>query len=90
MLFISYICYCGSYPHPKGCELATDYLSRMSLNQSSSRFASLYAANKSGLITATPNMMKVAMTVSAILFIIWWFRLSFLIKLYFFGLPCKM
>ena len=37
---------------------------------SSSCFASLYAANKMGLIIATPNMMKVAMTVSAILFII--------------------
>ena len=29
MLFISYICYCGSYPHPKGCELATAYLARL-------------------------------------------------------------
>ena len=27
MLFISYICYGGSYPHPKGCVLATADLS---------------------------------------------------------------
>ena len=40
------------------------------MNQSSSCFDSLYAANKRGLIIATTNMMKVAMTVSAILFII--------------------
>jgi len=27
MLFISYSCYGGSYPHPLGCELAIVYLS---------------------------------------------------------------
>ena len=32
MLFISYICYGGSYPHPKGCELATAYLSKEDYN----------------------------------------------------------
>lgn len=40
----------------------------MSLNQSSSCFASLYAANKRGLITATPSMKIVTNIVSAIRF----------------------
>lgn len=37
MLFISYIWYGGSYPHPRGCELATDYLSSSSANVRSGR-----------------------------------------------------
>lgn len=58
MLFISYICYGGSYPRPKGRELATTYFSiREAISHS---FAVASASVKNFVFTCHTVNTKIA------------------------------